>query len=269
MREPHPLASPTGRVLITSVAGLVLVFLLAPVVIVVVVSFSASEYLQFPPPAFSFRWYGRLVSVAGWRESVLVSVKLAVLTAAIATPAGVAAAVALTRVNFKGKGAVYALLLSPMIVPTIVTAVGFYFLAARLKLVGSLVGMALGEAVLALPIVLVIASATLQGIDVRLEHAALSLGASPWYAFRRVTLPLIAPGVISAALFAFLSAFDALLIPLFLSGLRLQTLTVRIWNSLQVELDTTIAAVSTMLIAMTTLILTVMALLAWRDTVRR
>ncbi len=261
MRGTRLLAGRAGTLGIWVVAGAVLVFLLAPVVIVVVVSFSSSDYLQFPPPALSFKWYRRFWSVAGWRESIIVSLRLAGVAVLLATTCGVAASVALTRGQFRGKGVVYALLLSPMIVPTIVTAIGFYFVAARLGLVGSVTAMAVGESILALPIVVIIVSAMLQGFDVRLEQAALGLGARRWYAFRRITLPLIAPSVLSAALFTFLAAFDGLLIPLFLSGVREQTLTVRIWNSLQVDLDPTIAAVSSVLIAVTIVVLGTSALL--------
>jgi len=124
--------------------------------------------------------------------------------------------------------------------------------------------MALGHTVLALPVVVIIIAATLQGFDVRLEQAALSLGASRFTALRRVTLPLILPGVLSAALFAFLTSFDELLIPLFLAGVEVQTLTVRVWNSLLLEVDPTIAAVSSFLIGVTAAVLGASALLRGR-----
>src|SRR6267378_4333398 len=171
---------------------------------------------------------------------------------------------ALVRVRFRGKGVIYAVLLSPMIVPTIITAIGLYFFFVRLKATGSILAMALGHTVLALPVVVIIIAATLQGFDVRFEQAALSLGASRVTALRRVTLPLILPGVLSAALFAFLTSFDELLIPLFLSGVEVQTLTVRVWNSLVLEVDPTIAAVSSFLIGVTTVVLGVSALLRGR-----
>jgi len=145
-------------------------------------------------------------------------------------------------------------------VPTVITAIALYFFFARMKATGSVVAMALGHTVLALPVVVIIIVATLQGFDVRLEQAALSLGASRVTALRRVTLPLILPGVFSAALFAFLTSFDELLISLFLSGAEIQTLTVRIWNSLLLEVDPTIAAVSAFLIGVTTVVLGASAL---------
>jgi putative spermidine/putrescine transport system permease protein len=243
----------------------VLVYLVAPVVVVVIVSFSSSGYLQFPPPGFSLQWHRRFWTEAGWRSATITSIELAVMSTLVATSCGTAAAMVLSRQRFRGRGLIYAVLLSPMIIPTIITAIGYYFFARTVGLAGSLVGMALGEAILALPIVIIIMTTTFRVFDRRLEQAALSLGAGQWYTFRRVTLPLIAPGIISASLFAFLAAFDDLLIPLFLGGMRLQTLTVRIWSGLQVELDTTIAAVSAFFVALTIAVLAVNAALARRQ----
>jgi putative spermidine/putrescine transport system permease protein len=252
------------RIALWVLSAPVIVFLVAPVVIVIITSFSSSGYLQFPPPSLSLQWHQRFWTSAGWRQATVVSLQLAATATVLATAFGVAAAVALTRGRFPGRGLIYAVLLSPTIIPTIITAIGYFFLARRLRLVGSVLGMAIGEAILALPIVVIIVTATLQGFDRRLEQAALGLGAGPWYTFRRVTLPLIAPGVVSAALFAFLAAFDDLLIPLFLGGVRVQTLTVRIWSGLQIELDTTIAAVSAFFVALTSAVLGISALLTRR-----
>jgi putative spermidine/putrescine transport system permease protein len=253
-----------GTVGVLAWAGAVLVFLIAPVVIILIVSFSAAEYLSFPPPGLSLRWYRRFLGDVSWRRAIGVSVQVASLTTLFATTLGLLAALALVRGRFRGKGAVYAFLLSPAIVPTIITAMGLYFFFVRLKATGSILAMALGHTVLALPVVVIITAATLQGFDLRLEQAALSLGASRLTAFRRITLPLIAPGVLSAALFAFLTSFDELLIPLFLSGVEAQTLTVRIWNSLTLEVDPTIAAVSSFLIGVTAAVLGASALLRRR-----
>ncbi len=250
-----------GTIGVLAVASAVLVFLIAPVVIIVIVSFSGADYLTFPPPSLSVRWYERFVGAPGWRQAIVVSAQVAGLTTVFATALGLLAALALVRGQFRYKGAVYAFLLSPMIVPTIITAIGLYFFFAKLKATGSVLAMALGHTVLALPVVVIIIAATLQGLDVRFELAALSLGASRWLALRRITLPLIAPGVLSAALFAFLTSFDELLIPLFLSGVEVQTLTVRIWNSLLLEVDPTIAAVSSFLIAVTCAVLGASAVL--------
>jgi putative spermidine/putrescine transport system permease protein len=253
-----------GMAAVVALAGAVLLFLIAPVVIIVIVSFSGADYLSFPPPFLSLRWYQRFLGASSWRQSIVVSVQVASLTMLFATALGLSASLALVRGRFRGKGAIYAMLLSPMIVPTIITAIGLYFFFVRLKATGSILAMALGHTVLALPVVIIIMAATLQGFDIRFEQAALSLGASRITALRRITLPLILPGVLSAALFAFLTSFDELLIPLFLSGVEVQTLTVRIWNSLVLEVDPTIAAVSSFLIGVTTVVLGASAFLRGR-----
>lgn len=253
-----------GTVGLTVLAGAVLVFLIAPVVIILIVSFSGADYLSFPPPRLSLRWYGRFFGVPGWRRAIWVSVQVAGLTMVFATVLGLLASLGLVRGRFRWKGAIYAFLLSPMIVPTIITAIGLYFFFVRFKATGSILAMALGHTVLALPVVVIIIAATLQGFDIRLEQAALNLGASRLLALRRITLPLIGPGILSAALFAFLTSFDELLIPLFLSGVEVQTLTVRIWNSLLLEVDPTIAAVSSFLIGVTTAVLGASAMLRRR-----
>jgi putative spermidine/putrescine transport system permease protein len=256
-----------GTIAVVGVAAAVLVFLIAPVLIIAIVSFSGADYLSFPPPRLSLRWYKRFFGTPDWRRSIVVSVQVASLTMVFATVLGLLASLALVRGRFRGKGAVYALLLSPMIVPTIITAIALYFFFVKLKATGSILAMAAGHTVLALPVVVIIITATLQGFDLRLELAALGLGASRLTALRRVTLPLIAPGVVSAALFAFLTSFDELLIPLFLAGVEVQTLTVRVWNSLLLEVDPTIAAVSSFLIAVTCAVLGASALLRRRTDV--
>jgi putative spermidine/putrescine transport system permease protein len=253
-----------GTVALLALTGAVLVFLIAPVVIILIVSFSGADYLRFPPPSLSLRWYRRFLGISTWRQAIGVSTQVAGLTMIFATLLGLLAALALVRGRFRGKGVIYAFLLSPAIVPTIITAIGLYFFFARIKVTGSILAMALGHTVLALPVVVIIMAATLQGFDIRLEQAALSLGASRFTALRRITLPLIVPGLLSAALFAFLTSFDELLIPLFLSGVEAQTLTVRVWNSLLLEVDPTIAAVSSFLIGVTTAVLGVSALVRGR-----
>lgn len=234
---------------------LVLLFLVAPIVIIAVISFDASSVLVFPPSHWSSRWYERFLLSAEWRHSLWVSVQVALLTMVLATTIGFLAALALIRGRFRNKMVIYGLLLTPMIVPNIISAIAFYITFTKWGASGSIVGMALGHTVLALPIVVIILTSSLQSLDERYENAAFSLGAGHWYTMRRVTLPLAAPGLISAALFAFLASFDELLIALFLGGLHTETLTVRIWNSLSLQVEPTIAAVSTCLITVVILAL--------------
>lgn len=253
-----------SRATLWALAILGMAFLLGPVLIILVVSFSGAEYLRFPPPSYSLRWYERFLGGREWRAAIWVSLQVAVLTTLIATTIGTLASLSLVRSRFRWKGLVYGLLLAPMIVPAIISAIALYFFFASLGATGSVLAMALGHSVLSLPVVVVIVSASLQGFDQRLEQAALSLGASRLTALRRITLPLIAPAVVSAALFAFLGSFDDLLIPLFLARIGTETLTVRIWNSLHLELDPTIAAVSAVLIAITTAVMGISGLLRAR-----
>jgi len=243
------------QIALGAAAGCGLMFLIIPILIIIPLSFSSALYLRFPPPGFSLQWYDRFFGHPEWMASLWLSLRVAVMSMIVTVVLGVAAAMALVRGRFPGKTAVYALILSPVIVPTIITAIAIYFFFARFHLIGNPLAMALGNSVVALPLVVIIVSATLQGLDPRLEQAALSLGASPGTAFLKVTLPLIGPGVVSGALFAFLTSFDELLIPLFLSGPPTMPLTVRIWPDIIMQIDPTIAAVSSFLIAVALLIL--------------
>ena len=155
-------------------------------------------------------------------------------------------------------------MLTPIIVPNMITAIAMYFLSAPLHLVGNLFWVGICHAVIAMPMVLLILLSALQGVDANLERAALSLGASRARLFLKVVVPLAAPGLVSAALFAFLASFDELIISLFLTGIRAQTLPVRIWNSLHLEIEPTIAAVSAFLIAVTGMVLLLDSLLRGR-----
>jgi len=243
--------------LLYACAAFVLLFLILPILIIVPISFSADQYLRFPPSGFSLEWYRRFFDRPEWIDSLWLSVEVALMSTAMTLAIGVPGAMALVRGRFPGKGIVYALLLSPMVVPTIVTGVAIYLFFTKLDLVGSPVAMALGHTVLSLPLMIIIVSATLQSFDERLEQAAYSLGAGPLQTFRHVTLPLIAPGVISGGLFSFLSSFDELIVPLLLAGSTTFTLPVRIWNSVFMQVEPTIAAVSSILIALAIVVLVI------------
>src|SRR5262245_41258146 len=145
-----------GAAAIMALAGAVLLFLIAPVIIILIVSFSGAHYLSFPPPYLSLRWYQRFLGTPSWRQAIGVSTQVALLTMLFATALGLLAALALVRGRFRGKGVIYAVLLSPLIVPTIITAIGLYFFFVRLKATGSIFAMALGHTVLALPVVVII-----------------------------------------------------------------------------------------------------------------
>ena len=235
--------------------GLILLYLIFPLFIVVPISFSSSSYLAFPPPGFSLRWFENFFGRRDWVSATIISLKIALMATFFSTLLGIPASFALSRSRFRGKNWVYAFILSPLIVPVIITAVAIYFFFAKLKFVGSTVGIAMAHSVLAIPKVIVIVTATLQTFDETLEKAAMNLGASPLRTFFKVTLPMIRPGVISAALFAFITSFDELILTMFICGTRSTTLPKRMWDGIRLEIDPTIAAVSTFIIFVSILIL--------------
>ena len=240
---------------LSTYVALACLVLLAPIVIVCVLSFSGEGYLRFPPSSFSLKWFDIFFGDTRWRQSLVSSTLIALVACVIATTIGCLAAYALVRGEMRAKKFVLSLMLAPIIVPTVITAIAMYFLTAKMGLVGNMLWIGFCHAVVALPIVLLILLAALQGVDVNLERAALSLGASRSRVFFKVVVPIALPGVMSAALFAFLASFDELVISLFLAGARAQTLPVRIWNSLHLEIEPVVAAAATFLIAVTGLVL--------------
>ena len=229
--------------------------LLAPIVIVVILAFSGNGYLRFPPTSLSLQWFDRFFGNLQWQRALLSSVIIGAIACLVSTVVGFFAAYTFLRVEFRGKKLLLSLLLTPIIVPSIITAIAMYYVAGKLGLIGNFLWLGLCHAVIAMPIVLLILVSALQAVDPNLERAALGLGAGRARVFFRVVLPIALPGVMSAALFAFLASFDELLISLFLAGVHAQTLPVRIWNSLNLQVEPTIAAVSAFLIAVTVLIL--------------
>ena len=244
-----------GRVGATAVVVMVLAFLAAPILIVAIVSFSSANYLTFPPPALSLRWYRVYFGSSEWLVPTALSLAIAGAVVVLATVLGTLAALGVARLPRALRAPVAGLVLSPLVVPGIVVAIGIYYAYSRYGLVGSPVGIVLGHTCLAVPFVVTSVSANLVGLDRRLEQAALGLGATPLGAFRQITLPLIRPGILVGALFAFISSFDELLVALFLSGTGAITLPRRIWDDLRFAIDPTIAAVSTLTIALTLMIL--------------
>jgi putative spermidine/putrescine transport system permease protein len=243
------------RAVLFSVAGLVLGFLVLPVLVVLPLSFSSARYLTFPPPGFSLQWYANFFSRAAWTDATLLSLWTSMASAVLAVLLGVPAALGLVRGRFPGRGLAQALILSPVVAPGIVVAIGLYYVYARYGLVGSPLALVVGQTALCVPFVVINVSAALAGIDKRLEQAALNLGATPWGVFHQVTLPLIRPGIFAGAIFAFVAAFDELLVALFLSGTTAVTLPRRMWEQLNYSIDPTIAAASSLLIVLTTLLL--------------
>jgi len=235
------------------IVALILLAMIAPIVVVVVLSFSSAGYLTFPPPAFGVRWYREYLGSRDWLAATWLSVRVAIAVVVLSTVLGTLAALGLARLPAVARMLATGLILSPLIMPVIIVAIGLYYAFARFGLVGTPSGLVLAHTCLAVPFVVTSVGASLTRLDRRLEMAALGLGASPLGTFRQVTLPLILPGVLVGALFAFITSFDELVVALFLSGANAVTLPRRMWEDLRYALDPTIAAVSTLTIVVTVL----------------
>ena len=242
-----------GQLVFRGAVWLILLFLIAPIVVVVVLSFSSASYLTFPPPAFGVRWYREYLGSRDWLAATALSIEVAASVVVLSTTLGTLATLGLTRLPPAARMLATGLILSPLVVPVIIVAIGVYYAFARYGLVGTPLGLVLAQTCLAVPFVVTSVGASLAGFDRRLEMAALSLGATPFGAFRQVTLPLILPGILVGALFAFITSFDELVVALFLSGANAVTLPRRMWEDLRYALDPTIAAVSTLTIVVTVL----------------
>ena len=238
------------------VVALVLLFLVAPSLIMVPMSFNDSAYLQFPPTGWSLRWYRNFLSDELWLSAIGFSLSVGTATAALAALCGTAAACALPRGEAGLIRTVTAAMISPLIIPSIVLGVGIYRIFAMTGLLGTWTGLVLAHAVSAMGYVFLIVRASLESVDPSLARAAASLGAAPPTTFRRIVLPLIMPGIAAGTLFAFMHSFDELVITRFIAGFRLQTLPLKMWEGIRHTVDPTVAAVSSLL-----LLLTVLALL--------
>jgi putative spermidine/putrescine transport system permease protein len=227
---------------------LVLAALIAPLVYVVLVSFSDQSYLTFPPEGLSLRWYRELFADPGWAESAVLSLQVALLTALLSTALGLPAALALARGRLAFAGPIRALFMLPLVIPVVLLGASQFDIQTRLGISGTVLGYALGHTVLALPFTVLICSTTFRQLGTFLEDAARSLGASPWAAFRLVTLPLVLPSILASAVFAFITSWDEPVMSLFLRGLT-PTLPVRIYDNVRQNVEPTVAALSAIVLA--------------------
>ncbi|WP_269933122.1 ABC transporter permease [Aminobacter sp. HY435] len=225
----------------------VVVFIAAPLVIVVPMSFSNARSLQFPPPGYSFGYYQAYFTDMSWLvptwNSILIATATTVLTMLLVVPA----TFALVRHKFRGKGIADLMMLMPLAVPHIVMAVGYYSYFGNVGIVHTHLGVILAHTCLSVPIAFLVLSANLKGFDRTLERAALSLGASPTKTFIHVTLPILRPGLIISALFAFVQSFDETVVAIFISGRGAETLPRKMFDSIRQEADPVIAVISTLL----------------------
>ncbi len=274
------------------ICGLIFLFLIAPILIIIPLSFNAEPYftftqkmLSFDPTGFSTRWYDMLLTFgmtnpgaprdsswwsdvwnnAAWVNAAKNSVIIGFFATILAAALGTIAALGLSRPEMPYRRAIMAVLISPMIVPIIITATGLFFFYSKTGLAGSYIGIILAHATLGIPFVIITVTATLVGFDHSLTRAAASLGANPATTFRKITLPLILPGVISGGLFAFVTSFDEVVVVLFVAAHDQQTIPRQMWNGIREQISPAILSVATILVIISVLLLATMELLRRRS----
>ena len=279
------------RVVYLILCGLIFLFLIAPILIVIPLSFNAEPYFTFTDKmlrldssGFSLRWYDQLLTLgmqnadaprdgawwrdvwqnAAWVNAAKNSIIIGFFSTILAAVLGTIAALGLSRPEMPYRRAIMAILISPMIVPIIIVATGLFFFYSAIGLANSYVGIILAHATLGIPFVIITVTATLVGFDQSLNRAALSLGASPTTTFFKVTMPLILPGVISGALFAFVTSFDEVVVVLFVAGHDQQTIPRQMWNGIREQISPAILAVATILVVISVALLTALELLRRR-----
>ena len=257
-----------------TICGLVFFFLIAPLFVILPLSFNAEQYIHFSkgmialdPDAFSLRWYEDMIygTKNPWGLAAKNSIIIAFFATIGSTILGTVAALGLSSRHMPYKAAFMAVLISPMIVPLIISGTAIFFFMAKAGLAATFTGIVLAHIILGTPFVVITVTATLTGFDHSVTRAAASLGSNPVNTFMKVTLPLILPGVISGALFAFVTSFDEVVVVMFLAGLENTTIPIQMWVGLREQLSPTILAVATCLIIMSTLILVSAELLRRRS----
>lgn len=245
-----------GRMALIAFVVLVTGWLLIPTLAVIPLSFTGAPTFRFPPTSWSTMWYDNLIHDSGWIHAFATSLVVAVLSAIAATVLGTLAALGM-RGRFIGRQIMSVLLLAPMVIPVVIFAVAVYAVFLPWGLTGTITGFVAAHSVLGIPFVFITVSAGLEGLDPRLSSAAANLGASPTKAFRVITLPLIAPSVLTGSLFAFMASFDEVVVSIFLVSPARRTLPVAMYESMTREIDPTVAAVATLIFMGTTLLLIV------------
>ncbi len=265
---PPPHAAPFDRVwwyFLRVFVALVCVFLVAPILAIIPISFSSGSFLSYPLPGFSLKWYAEVFQPRPWMFALRNSLIVASGATVLATTLGTLAALGLARGNLPGRQAIMAFLISPMIVPLIITAVGVYFFFAQLGLTASFPGLILAHTALAVPFVVITVTATLEGFDPNLIRAGQSLGAAPPRVFRKVILPLISPGVASGAIFAFAISFDEVVVAIFLAGPAQRTLPRQMFDGIRENISPAILAVATLLVLVALALMVTIGLLKRRN----
>ena len=254
-----------ARILLAIFAILVFIFLIAPILAILPLSFNDSTFLVYPMRGFTLHWYADVFASEKWRLAVQNSFLIGIPAACVATALGTLAAIGLSLADFRGKAIVTALLLSPLVVPIIIVAVGLYFFFAPLGLTQTYAGLIMAHAALGAPFVVVTVSSALASFDRNLARAAASLGAPPVVVFRRVMLPLVRPGVISGALFAFAVSFDEVVTILLLAAPQQRTIPREMFDGMRDSLNPSITAVAAMLVTLAVVLLLVVEWLRIRN----
>ncbi|MDX1593416.1 MAG: ABC transporter permease [Gammaproteobacteria bacterium] len=267
-------ATPFERIwyyLFRFICALIFIFLIGPILIIVPLSFNAEPYftfteqmLAFDPAGYSLRWYADFFQSDEWIRAIQNSFIIAVFSTLLATVLGTIAALGLSSRYMPYGPVIMGLMISPMVVPLIISAAAMFFFYSDLGLSQTFFGVILAHTALGIPFVVITVTATLSGFDRSLIRAAHSLGATPTTTFFRVVLPLVLPGVISGALFAFITSFDEVVVVLFLAGPEQRTIPIQMWSGIREQISPTILAVATMLVVISILLLTVLELLRRR-----
>jgi len=252
--------------------ALIFIFLITPILIIIPLSFNVEPYftftsgmLAFDPDAYSLRWYEDFVNNTQWTHSVKNSFIIAIASTILATVLGTLAALGLSKPHMPYRSLMMGLLISPMIVPLIISAAGMYFFYSSIGLDQTYLGIILAHTALGTPFVVITVTATLIGFDQSLTRASANLGATPTTTFFKVIMPLILPGVISGALFAFITSFDEVVVVLFLAGFEQRTIPRQMWSGIREQISPTILAVATILVCISIALLTVLELLRRRN----
>ncbi|MGD9295233.1 MAG: ABC transporter permease [Roseobacter sp.] len=254
------------------ICGAILVFLITPILVVMPLSFNAEDFftftpemLRFDPAGYSLKHYEDFFTNSDWQGALANSVKIAPAATLLSVSFGTLAAIGLSQPHVPARRAIMAILISPMIVPLIISAAGMYFFYSRIGLQGTYLGVVLAHAALGIPFVIITVTATLVGFDNSLTRAAANMGADPVTTFFRVQMPLILPGVISGGLFAFITSFDEVVVVLFVGSAGQKTLPWQMFTGLREQISPTILAVATILVVISIALLTVVELLRRRS----
>ena len=252
--------------------GMVFIFLIAPLIVIIPLSFNVEPYFTFTPAmmsldpdAFSLRWYQAIIDNEQWLQSAKNSIIIAIAATLIATTLGTLAALGLSQPYMPYRGIAMAVLISPMIVPVIISAAGMFFFYSKIGLAQTMPGLILAHAALGTPFVVITVTATLIGFDHSLTRAAASLGATPTTTFFKVIMPLVTPGMISGALFAFITSFDEVVVVFFLAGFEQRTIPRQMWAGIREQISPTILAVATLMVFFSIILLITLEMLRRRS----